>query len=110
MDGLRWLLLLFGLLVIAGVYLYSWRGKAPAGKDDADTGRPEPSLDPGNAADAPAIISSTISADSDAESATKNCDGANCCSGRKIFLGWRVDPLHARNRAAPWKIRYFSSL
>ena len=71
MDGLRWLLLLFGLLVIAGVYLYSWRGKAPAGKDDADTGRPEPSLDPGNAADAPAIISSTISADSDAESASQ---------------------------------------
>lgn len=70
MDGLRWLLLLFGLLVIAGVYLYSWRGKAPAGKDDSDTGRLEPGLDPGNAADAPAAISSsTISADSDAESA-----------------------------------------
>ena len=69
MDGLRWLLLLFGLLVIAGVYLYSWRGKAPAGKDDSDTGRLEPDLDPGNAADAPAISSSTISADSDAESA-----------------------------------------
>lgn len=28
MDGLRWLLLLFGLLVIAGVYLYSRREKA----------------------------------------------------------------------------------
>lgn len=69
MDGLRWLLLLFGLLVIAGVYLYSWRGKAPAGKDDSDTGRLEPGPDPGNAPDAPAISSSTISADSDAESA-----------------------------------------
>lgn len=69
MDGLRWLLLLFGLLVIAGVYLYSWRGKAPAGKDDSDTGRLEPRPDPGNVADAPAISSSTISADSDAESA-----------------------------------------
>lgn len=69
MDGLRWLLLLFGLLVIAGVYLYSWRGKAPAGKDDSDTGRLEPGPDPGNVADAPAISSSTISADSDAESA-----------------------------------------
>ena len=28
MDGLRWLLLLFGLLVIAGVYLYSRREKS----------------------------------------------------------------------------------
>ena len=27
MDGLRWLLLLFGLLVIAGVYFYSRREK-----------------------------------------------------------------------------------
>ena len=32
MDGLRWLLLLFGLLVIAGVYIYSRREK----KDDED--------------------------------------------------------------------------
>ena len=29
MDGLRWLLLLFGVLVIAGVYLYSRREKTP---------------------------------------------------------------------------------
>jgi len=29
MDGLRWLLLLFGVLVIAGVYLYSRRKKTP---------------------------------------------------------------------------------
>ena len=28
MDGLRWLLLLFGLLVIAGVYIYSRREKS----------------------------------------------------------------------------------
>ena len=46
MDGLRWLLLLFGLLVIAGVYLYSRREKTP--KEDTSeviTERREPTLD-----------------------------------------------------------------
>jgi len=37
MDGLRWLLLLFGALVIAGVYLYSRREK--------ETPQPEPAPD-----------------------------------------------------------------
>jgi len=45
MDGLRWLLLLFGLLVIAGVYLYSRRGKDSAEESDTVPGRLEPSLD-----------------------------------------------------------------
>ena len=46
MDGLRWLLLFFGLLVIAGVYLYSRREKKPK-QDDSDvvTERREPTLD-----------------------------------------------------------------
>jgi cell division protein ZipA len=47
MDGLRWLLLLFGLLVIAGVYLYSRRDKAES--EDADDevvpARVEPTLE-----------------------------------------------------------------
>lgn len=51
MEGLRWLLLLFGLLVIAGVYLYSRRDRVR--KSDAAKGAPaqrvEPSFD-----DAPA--------------------------------------------------------
>jgi cell division protein ZipA len=46
MDGLRWLLLLFGLLVIAGVYLYSRREKsAPKPDDDTPAVRVEPSLE-----------------------------------------------------------------
>ena len=45
MDGLRWLLLLVGLLVIGGVYLYSRREKAPADEDEAPLDRVEPSLD-----------------------------------------------------------------
>ena len=44
MDGLRWLLLLFGLLVIAGVYLLSRREHASNKDSDAGTDRPAPSL------------------------------------------------------------------
>ena len=44
MDGLRWLLLLFGLLVIAGVYFYSRREKAPPKTETKPTSRREPTL------------------------------------------------------------------
>jgi len=46
MDGLRWLLLFFGLLVIAGVYLYSRREKAEPVDDAVEPGgkRREPTL------------------------------------------------------------------
>lgn len=45
MEGLRWLLLLFGLLVIAGVYLYSRRKKASAAEEAVSNSRIEPRLD-----------------------------------------------------------------
>jgi cell division protein ZipA len=51
MDGLRWLLLLFGLLVIVGVYFYSRRereGKQSSNRK-ARPERVEPSLDGGTA-------------------------------------------------------------
>jgi len=44
MDGLRWLLLVFGLLVIGGVYLYS-RRKNETEDDAVVPGRVEPSLE-----------------------------------------------------------------
>ena len=44
MDGLRWLLLFFGVLVIAGVYLYSRRDKTKADDDATDLARVEPTL------------------------------------------------------------------
>jgi cell division protein ZipA len=47
MDGLRWLLLLIGLLVVVGVYLYSRRerdGKQPSLRRAPRTDRVEPSL------------------------------------------------------------------
>ena len=47
MEGLRWWLLLFGLLVIAGVYLYSRREKNKPTEEPVDTSGPrvEPTLD-----------------------------------------------------------------
>lgn len=46
MDGLRWLLLFFGLLVIAGVYLYSRRDKTKSEETSEVTpARVEPTLD-----------------------------------------------------------------
>jgi len=44
MDGLRWLLLLFGLLVIAGVYLLSRRERGKAKNEESTSDRREPSL------------------------------------------------------------------
>lgn len=56
MDGLRWLLLLVGLLVIAGVYLYSRREKKPPNEEDASTDRLEPSLDGENLVGEPIVV------------------------------------------------------
>ncbi|NQV86336.1 MAG: cell division protein ZipA [Woeseiaceae bacterium] len=44
MDGMRWLLLLFGLVVIAGVYLYSRREKTTSNRNQV-ADRVAPSLD-----------------------------------------------------------------
>ena len=49
MDGLRWLLLLFGLLVIAGVYFYSRREKSVPKTQPKPAARVEPRLDSGDA-------------------------------------------------------------
>jgi cell division protein ZipA len=69
MEPLRWLLLLFGLLVVAGVYLYSRRGKAPAESDDAADDRVEPSLDGTDITDESPDEPDTISANEDAADA-----------------------------------------
>lgn len=44
MDGLRWLLLLFGVLVIVGVYFYSRRQQASEDGTSTDFQRREPTL------------------------------------------------------------------
>jgi len=45
MDGLRWLLLIFGILVIAGVYFVSRREKKPSDESVDQIERVEPTLD-----------------------------------------------------------------
>ncbi len=45
MDGLRWLLLFFGVLLIAGVYLYSRRERDKPEEDAAEPPRVAPTLD-----------------------------------------------------------------
>lgn len=45
MDGLRWLLLFFGLLVIAGVYLYSRRERDKPEKHKVQVPRVAPTID-----------------------------------------------------------------
>jgi cell division protein ZipA len=56
MDGLRWLLLIFGLLVIAGVYFYSRREKSKtAAPDEQPVERLEPVLE-----DTPAEIEAPV--------------------------------------------------
>ena len=73
MDGLRWLLLLFGLLVIAGVYLYSRRNKKAADDDAVVPGRVEPSIDGNDSFDESEDVSADAD-DSDAEEETSSPD------------------------------------
>ena len=69
MDGLRWLLLLSGLLVVGGVYLYSRRERAKEEEQESSPERIEPSLDDESIAP-PADTESTITTDDeDAENA-----------------------------------------
>ena len=70
MDGLRWLLLLFGLLVIAGVYVYSRREKEKPAEEpvEAPGARLEPTLGGDDSADVgddlePSIESPTLGDD-----------------------------------------------
>jgi cell division protein ZipA len=53
MDGLRWLLLFFGVLVIIGVYVYSRRAKNQLDETPDDIRRVEPTLQPAD--DAPDV-------------------------------------------------------
>ena len=67
MDGLRWLLLFFGILVIAGVYLYSRRERGELEKDLPDVPRVTPILDVGDievTEDAPDVAAVTAAEDS----------------------------------------------
>ena len=69
MDGLRWLLLLFGLLVIAGVYLLSRRERTEEIVQEFTSDRREPSLLTDSA-------TSDANADNDSQPPDKDADNA----------------------------------
>jgi len=80
MDGLRWLLLLFGLLVIAGVYFYSRREKVKVEDGEPLSQRVEPSLDGDSDIEALAVsppTSAIISSDSDEPELNENTQGSD---------------------------------
>lgn len=64
MDGLRWLLLIFGVLVIAGVYWYSRREPKPAASEE----RREPSLEGAESPPAPATEDEPAGQEDESES------------------------------------------
>jgi len=68
MDNLRWLLLFFGILVIAGVYLYSRRERDKQDNETAEVGRVTPTLDDDGEPQASLDDGTTLDADdADAE-------------------------------------------
>ncbi len=69
MDGLRWLLLLSGLLVIGGVYLYSRRERAKEEEQGSSPERIAPSLDDESIAPPLDAESAITTDDEDAENA-----------------------------------------
>ena len=78
MDGLRWLLLLFGVLVIAGVYFYSRRERDRTERPGRNRGkRVEPSLDA-----APLPESDEATFDADAGDGADEADEADERRGR----------------------------
>ena len=71
MDGLRWLLLLFGLLVIAGVYLYSRRERSRVDSEELPANRVAPSLDGEKLADASGAVAEDLSSHDDNDGADR---------------------------------------
>jgi cell division protein ZipA len=71
MDGLRWLLLLFGLLVIAGVYLYSRRERSRVDSEELPANRVAPSLDGEKLADASGAVAEDLSSQDDNDGADR---------------------------------------
>jgi len=69
MDGLRWLLLLSGLLVVAGVYFYSRRERAKEEEQESSPERLEPALGDDSLAPPADAESAGATDDEDAEDA-----------------------------------------
>ena len=80
MDGLRWLLLLFGLVVIAGVYFYTRKERSKTDNDAADSPRVAPTI----GADADDIDTAEGPVDDEAEPAADGRDRAPGDTPQKI--------------------------
>lgn len=75
MDGLRWLLLLSGLLVVAGVYFYSRRERAKEEEQESSPERLEPALGDESLA---------LPADDESAGATDDEDAEDAVAEQKI--------------------------
>jgi cell division protein ZipA len=89
MDGLRWLLLLFGVLVVAGVYIYS-RREQDRDQEPRFFNRRTPTLDGEDATDAASADESAAETDVDSASG----------SGAKLRQKIVTLRLVARNRGS----------
>lgn len=91
MDGLRWFLILFGLLVVVGVYWYSRKNREP--EDDA-SGRIEPALHGGQESDGIDGIETDVGTPGED---IAEADSAAVTAGEQKFVTVR---LVARNHAS----------
>jgi len=73
MDGLRWLLLLFGALAIAGIYLYSRRERDKPPQEQAAAPRRTPPLDD-ETSESGAPETDAAAAETDADAASETSD------------------------------------
>jgi cell division protein ZipA len=86
MDGLRWYLLLFGLFVVGGVYLYSRAQRNKAEKEDSipdDFERHEPSLD---GESVPEPLEPTFDDNADSETDAEPGEGSPPASQKVVTL------------------------
>jgi cell division protein ZipA len=96
MDGLRWLLLFFGLLVVVGVYLYSRREQKP-GHETESFERRTPTLDSEDADMADDSLAEEIIPTSDPDAVLEDPAVENAPSAEQKIVTLR---LVARNRGS----------
>ena len=96
MDGLRWLLLFFGLLVVVGVYLYSRREQKP-GHETESFERRTPTLDGEDADMADDSLAEEIIPKSDPDAVQEDPAAENAPSAEQKIVTLR---LVARNRGS----------
>jgi len=87
-DGLRWLLLIFGALVVAGVYFYTRRERQNPPDESAESPRITPTLNDAGRAERPRPDS------------TEDCNVAGGGKEQGCVSRRRIDTRSARHRHA----------